>query len=334
MTGTTSVQDDRAARLWRGGLVLGVSIVIGLLFLAGRLTEIDRFLALARQARPLWLLVALTLQVLTYLCLALSWRAVMTSAGAAASLSRLLPVALVKLFADQAVPSAGLGGHLVTIERMRALGVARGAAMAAVLLTLIGYYASYAALALIMLILLWLNRDASLWLAGVVTTFLAVATAIPALALWLRRRGRAVLPGWLDRVGPLRRVLDFIAQVPADLLRRRPLILQVTAFNGLVFLLDAATLAACLLAVGVGAHPFPAFCALVMASIASTLSPVPMGLGSFEATAVAMLTTLGIGLEPAVTATLLLRGLTLWLPLLPGLVLMRTTHKDRGHEPT
>jgi uncharacterized membrane protein YbhN (UPF0104 family) len=332
MTGTTTEQDRGVALRWRGGLVLGVSLILGLLFLASRLTEIDRFLALIGQARLWWLLVALLLQGLTYVCLALSWRAVLVLGGSPLPLSRLLPVALAKLFADQVLPSAGLGGHLVTIERMHALGVARPAAMAAVLLTLIGYYASYAALALAMLVLLWLNRDASLWLAGLVTLFLGIAIAIPALALRLRRRGHELLPGWLDRIGPVRRVLDVIALVPADLLRRRSLLVQVAACNGLIFLLDAATLAACLMAVGAGAHPVAAFCALVMASIASTLSPVPMGLGSFEATAVAMLTMLGIRLEPAVAATLLLRGLTLWLPLLPGLVLMRPTRGDRDHE--
>jgi hypothetical protein len=39
------------------------------------------------------------------------------------------------------------------------------------------------------------------------------------------------------------------------------------------------------------------------------------------------LTQLGTGIEPALTATLLLRGFTLWLPMLPGLWLMhRETH--------
>jgi uncharacterized membrane protein YbhN (UPF0104 family) len=48
-----------------------------------------------------------------------------------------------------------------------------------------------------------------------------------------------------------------------------------------------------------------------------------MGLGTFEATCVAMLRTLGVPLEAALMATLLLRGFTLWLPMLPGLLLAR-----------
>lgn len=316
--------------------VTGSSIAIGALVLAALLAillhfaDVDRFVVLARQARPMWLAAALGLQLLTYACLAQGWHEVLADAGHDVRVGRLVPVAVTKLFADQAMPSAGIGGHLVTISRMRALGVPRDAAMAAVLLTVVGYYLSYAAFALATLVVLWFHREASRWLAGVVTVFLAVAIAIPSLALWLRRRGSSVLPAWLDGIGPIRRVLDFISAAPAGLVRRPRLIAQVTLFNGLIFLLDAGTLSVCLLSIGVGAHPAGAFCALVMASIATTLTPVPMGLGTFEATGVAMLRLTGVPFEAAVTAILLLRGLTLWLPLLPGLILLRRTRKEES----
>lgn len=67
-----------------------------------------------------------------------------------------------------------------------------------------------------------------------------------------------------------------------------------------------------------------AFIALMSASIAMTLVPIPLGLGSFEASCAGMLALLGVRIEPAVTATLLLRGMTLWLPLALGLILVRS----------
>jgi uncharacterized membrane protein YbhN (UPF0104 family) len=200
------------------------------------------------------------------------------------------------------------------------------------LLTLIGYYLSYAVCALAMLVIMWLASEVSRWLAGVVTLFLVVAVAVPSLALWVRRRGAAPLPAWLEGIGPARRVLHLIGTAPAELLRRPGLIVRVTLWNGLIYLLDAASLSTCLLALGASAHPTGAFVALIMASIASTLSPIPMGLGTFEATSVTMLTMTHIPLETAVAATLLLRGLTLWLPLLPGLVLLRGAHEEKGDD--
>lgn len=103
----------------------------------------------------------------------------------------------------------------------------------------------------------------------------------------------------------------------------RQLIATVGGLNGLVFIADAATLAACLLAIGQPLLPGTAFIALMAGSIAATLAPLPLGLGSFEASCVAMLGVLGVPVEAALAATLLLRTLTLWLPLLPGLVLLR-----------
>ncbi len=49
-----------------------------------------------------------------------------------------------------------------------------------------------------------------------------------------------------------------------------------------------------------------------------------MGLDSYEATATAMLTMLGVPLEAVIAGTLLLRTLTHWLPLIPAIFLLRT----------
>jgi len=49
-----------------------------------------------------------------------------------------------------------------------------------------------------------------------------------------------------------------------------------------------------------------------------------------------MLATLGVPLEAALTATLILRGFTFWLPMLPGLWLARreiVRRDEAGGEP-
>jgi P-type Mg2+ transporter len=53
--------------------------------------------------------------------------------------------------------------------------------------------------------------------------------------------------------------------------------------------------------------------------IAENVGFVPGGLGTFEATGVATLHACGTPIAPALAATLLLRALTFWLPMLPGL---------------
>lgn len=291
--------------------------------------ELERVAEIARRAQPLWLAAAVLLQASTYGSVAMGWRAVLRRADAAQPLRRLLHLAVAKLFADQIIPSVRMGGNLLLIDRLSRLGVPRGTAVATLLVSLIGYYAAYALLALLMLFTLWVNREASALLVGLVTTFLLVALAIPALALWLRRRGSQPLPTWVESLRPIRALIEIIGEAPAKLVSDRRLLLSVTGFNATVFLADAATLAACLCALGQPLMPGTAFIALMTASIATTLGPIPMGLGSFEASCTAMLGMLGVPVEVALAATLLLRVMTLWLPLIPGLALIRRRPKKR-----
>ena len=65
------------------------------------------------------------------------------------------------------------------------------------------------------------------------------------------------------------------------------------------------------------------FASLVIASVAMTVILTPGGLGPFESACVAMLTLFRVPVEAALAATLLLRGFTYWLPMLPGLWVSR-----------
>jgi uncharacterized protein (TIRG00374 family) len=117
--------------------------------------------------------------------------------------------------------------------------------------------------------------------------------------------------------------LAAIGGAPTYLLRDATLFFQTTLFQASVFLLDAATLWTMLRAIGQNVSFLLAFPSFIVASMVASLGLIPLGLGTFEATCIAVLRALGIPLEAALTATLLLRGLTLWAPMAPGLWLAR-----------
>ncbi|HWV13392.1 MAG TPA: lysylphosphatidylglycerol synthase transmembrane domain-containing protein [Sphingobium sp.] len=317
-----------ASARWRSWF-LAVLIVAGLVAALAHWGEVRRFAALLREAEPGWIVLALALQLTTYANVARGWSAVLRQASVPRPIRPLMRIALSKLFADQVLPSAGMGGNILLGDQLRALGVPKGTAVAALLLSMIGFYAAYAFFALVMLILLWLHDRATPLMAGTVTIFLLVALAIPSLALWLRSRGSRPLPDRIEQIDFVRRLLETAAQAPAELLRDRRLILTVTGCNAMIFLADAGTLYACLHSLGQQAAFGTAFIALIMASVIATLGPIPLGLGSFEATSVAMLHLLGVALEAAFAATMLLRLFTLWLPLIPGMVMMRAVAKRK-----
>jgi uncharacterized membrane protein YbhN (UPF0104 family) len=54
-----------------------------------------------------------------------------------------------------------------------------------------------------------------------------------------------------------------------------------------------------------------------------------MGLGSFEAVSIGMLRAMGVPFEAALSATLLFRGYTLWVPLIPGMFAARRQLKGK-----
>lgn len=306
-------------RSWFASLVLAAALLGAVLHWG----EVEQFLLLLRRARPEWLLLAVALQLSTYVSVSAGWAAVLARSGTPRPITRLMRIAISKLFADQAVPSAGMGGNVLLVDQLRGLDVPKGAAVAALLLSMIGYYAAYALLALLMLAMLWLHHKATVLVAGLVTLFLCVAFAIPAMALLLRRRGGAPLSSRIGRSALIRSLLDSMAAVPTALLKDRALLVRVCGFNMLIFLADAGTLFCCLRAVGQYGWPDTPFIAFLMASIVVTLGPVPLGLGSFEATATATLRLLGVPFEAAFAATMLFRLLTLWLPLIPGMILIR-----------
>jgi glycosyltransferase 2 family protein len=269
-------------------------------------------------------LVAVALQLATYVGLAAQWWLVLRKGRTPEEGSDLLRLTFAKHFADQVVPTAGLSGNVLVVDRLVSLGVPRRNAVAALLLQVIAYYISYALGALWVLVVLWWKSRSSFLLTSAVLVFLVIAIGIPWLTLWLHRRGQERLPKWVARWSKAQNFFKLVGEAPRELVRDPQLIAWLTLLNGAVFLADAATMQACVLALGVHAPLSAGYVAFMFASIAVILGPIPMGLGSFEAVSIAMLRLFGVPFEAALSATLLFRGFTLWLPLIPGGLLLKS----------
>jgi uncharacterized protein (TIRG00374 family) len=303
--------------------VLVLLIIGGLVVATLHFGDIKKFAELLTKAQPLWLAGALLLQVMTYVSLSAQWWLVLRQAGSGRPVLNLLPLTITKLFADQVVPTAGVSGNVLLIDRLKALGVPREHAVAAVILGIIAYYLSYAAGTVAAVAMLWLRGELSLWLVGLAALLLTVATAIPAAVLWLQGKGESALPKWLRKRKVVRETFEMLGEAPRELVRDPRLIIQLSLLNLVVFVADGATLLLCLFALGIQAPFDTAFVAYTMAAIVTLLGAVPLGLGSFEATSVATLRLMGVPFEAGLSATLLYRGFALWLPLGLGLILTR-----------
>jgi glycosyltransferase 2 family protein len=71
----------------------------------------------------------------------------------------LLRLAVVELFANQAIPTGGLGGSLMVVRGLTRRGVAPAIAVTALLLAALSYYAAYFLVVLLAFVLLWNSGD-------------------------------------------------------------------------------------------------------------------------------------------------------------------------------
>ena len=305
-------------------LVLSVIVLISLIvFVYLHVGDARRFIDVLERTEPQWLILVVVLQVNTYVCIGLIWNRILRSAGHRIHLRELTRLSVEKLSIDQLIPAVGISGNIAVYQAMKRLGVPQVLAMEAILINLLGRYIAFANAAIVAVGLLWAWHDITPVLMGLVVLFAVVLIIVPMVILWMLAHQSRPLPRWMKKLKPLVATKELVDAVSPQRVYSWPLLSFATVFNLIVFLLDSGTLWAVLHSVGLQSGYLLAYVALVMASVAATLSLLPGGIGGFEAGCVAMLTMMGVPVETALTGTILLRGITLWLPLIPGLLFAR-----------
>jgi uncharacterized membrane protein YbhN (UPF0104 family) len=290
---------------------------------ASHLTEERALARLLHEAQPLWLVVAALLQVLTYVCAAAVWQRALAFRDLSVRLRPLVPLGLAKLFTDQAVPSAGMSGTLLVVRGLERRGVSRSAAVAAMLTGLVAFYLGYLIATIAAVTILWRHGELHLAILLPAGALGVLAIGVPLALLILRRQALRQPPRWLERLPGARDVTAALRGAPAGTLFAPRLLAETVVLQLAIFVLDALTLAATLHAVARPISFSLVFASFVVASVVSTLAWIPGGLGTFEGSCVALLHLHGVALEIALAATLLLRGFTFWLPMIPGFALAR-----------
>ena len=331
--GTPSIEDDPLSRIVIGegtvslpsrgtilaAWLLGVLLLASVVGVGVHISELETLTDLIRRMRLRWLLVAGSLQGMTYVCAAAVWQVALAHEGRQTKLRDLVSVALAMLFANQAVPSAGVSGSLVVMRGLRRRGIPGPLVMGALVIGLVTMYAAHLLAIVIRLVLLRVRHAVSLPLLIVAGAFALATVGIPVGLIWYRESIAPRVRDRLLRVPLVGTFLESIGSAPSGLLHDRPLWRRAVAIQFGEIVLDAATLFVTLTAVGASIAPTAVFGCFVMACAIASVIPVPLGLGTFEGALVGMLRVVGVSIEAALTATLLLRGFTLWLPMLPGL---------------
>jgi Mg2+-importing ATPase len=311
---------------WVGWLV-GAAALVAVIITALHFSEERQVMHVAEAAQPAWLLFAFVLQALTYLAQGESYRVVTRAARASLSWWEAYRLSLARLFVDQALPVGGVSGTIVVAQALEARGLKRGIVMACVVVEFVGNYIAFAATLAAALVIAFALHRAGVFIVSVAVVFLLFCVACIAGALSLS--GRRTVPRLIARIPLIRSGVRSLQQADPSFSRRPTLITQSALLQLVIQLLDAGTVWALVRACGGDAPLAGVFASFTIATLLRTVSVTPGGLGAFEAASTYSLKLVGVPLPVALSATLLFRGLSFWLPMVPGLVFARPLRAPR-----
>lgn len=314
-------------RLWPFWMV-GIAAVVALVGGVVKSSDALAFARIVQHARPWWLAIAGVLQLATYAVQGEVWRVMGRRANTRLSIGVATELSLVKLFIDQALPSGGLSGAVMISQALQRRGMTEAAAIATVVVDTVSYYLAYL-IALVAAVVL--AACAGHVTALIISSAIAVgAFSVAAIATILAVAGGRPPPERLvRRVGVIRRSLDAVRRADRRLVRDRRARVIATMLQLGVILLDSATIISLVHAMGADVSIAGVFASYMVASVFRTLGILPGGLGSFEAASVLALHAIGVTTAVALSATLAFRGLSFWLPMLPGFVASRHLARPR-----
>lgn len=303
-------------RRWLAWLV-GLAVLAAVVIIVTRISEPRDFVRLVERAEPWWLAVAFVLQAGTYVAQAQVWRTVGRAASQPLAQRPAVLIALAKLFFDQTLPSGGISGAVLVTSALGHRGWPQPAVAATVIIELASYYLGYAvALGVAIAIAAAAGHLGTVVvIPAVVFIAFALAAAVGALVL-SRVHHLPALPG-------LARANRWLTSADRRLTGDIRLVARAVGWQLAVVALDGTTMWTVLRAIGVDAPIAGVYASFMIASLARTLSIVPGGLGVFEGVGVLALAQLGVDHAAALSAALLFRGLSYWLPMIPGFIASR-----------
>jgi uncharacterized membrane protein YbhN (UPF0104 family) len=299
-------------------ILVGVVALAAVILVSVHSSEISGFAAQVTKLEPGWFLAAALAQLATYGCVAHVWRRVLTRAGTPLPFFRLYPLSLAKLFADQALPSGGVSGAVFFLHALGQRGVPQKTAFTVFIFATVSFFTAFLAATMISLFAIAAAEKAPPLLAESIALFSAVIFLFALLGFLYFVFRPDHPPVWLQKTPWADKALAFIDEAFRQIASKRRLFFEVTIIQLVVRMIDGATLYFIFLAIGAPIDYGVAFVGVVIGSVAATIGPIPMGLGAFETGMMTSVNVFGVPIETALTATLVYRGLSLWLPLIPG----------------
>jgi len=332
--------------------IFRILIVAFLWFLAGRIAEIEKLAGILAQGKWLWIAIAFLLQVLYHIVYTGLYQSAFSTVNVRSRWRDLWPVVFGSLFINVVAPAGGTSGAALFIDDASKRGESSARATAGALLVAITEFGTFIAILIVGMCYLFTQHDLKSYeIIGAVMLIGTITSLSGVLLVGLWR------PDWVRRLLSL---LQGLLAKLANLLRRQPFLDKQWAETTSSEFTEAAgairqrpSHLARTFAIALGAHSIDLIClftiflafnqsvtfgALVagysMAILFWIVSPTPQGVGVVEAVTAMVFASLGVPGSKALVIALAFRGLTFWLPLLVGIIVLRKVRSFRTEQRT
>ena len=330
--------------------VLRIFVLAILLFALSRLTEFKTTIRVLRYGQWQWIVGALLLQFIAYAVRAKLYQMGLAATGIPSRFRDIIPITFASTFVNTAAPTQGAAGISLFVDDARRRGQSPARATMGALMILVADYGALCLIVLVGLIFLFIFHDLQWYevtAAVLLYLFVGGMAIVLAFGLWQ--------PAWLHDVlvwvqaavnllGGWFRYPALLAEnwnahnadefsETARAIAARPLILTRTlAIAASAHVVDVASLYCLFLAFGQSVYPGVLIAGYAMTALFWIVSPTPNGVGIVEGLMPIIYVSLGVPAVSAIVISLAFRGLSFWLPLFIGYVLLRRLDTFSGSE--
>jgi phosphatidylglycerol lysyltransferase len=321
--------------------IFWILVVIFLWVVISRFSEIKTLAITLNGGQWQWVVVAVLLQAGYYIIYAALYQSAFRIVGVESRIIELLPVTFASIFISVAAPSGGASGVALFVDDAARRGQSAARATIGTLLVLVADFSAFLVLLVVGVAYLFTHHHLKFYegiaavilvvVIGTLTSFLQLGLWRPQwlhnLLAWIRQLGNRITrlfkrPDILDEAWVEQNTTEFTEAAMAIAARPGQL-LQTVAIAFTAHLVDLATLFVLFLAFHQKVHFGVLVAGYAMGILFWIIAITPQGIGVVEGMMTLTFASLGVPIERATVISLAFRGLSFWLPLGIGFILLR-----------
>lgn len=321
--------------------ILGLLVLIFIWLVISRLTEIETLAQTLAQGKWQWVTIAALLQILYTIVFASVYQAAFSTVQVNSKTRNLIPMLFAAVFINTAAPFGGTSGSALFVDDARRRGESPARAAAGTVLVQVADFGSFLILLIAGLLILFTHHDLKSYeilTAGVLLIIIGGLSSILSLGIWRPSLLEKILK-WtqrlVNRIGIWFKQPELLTENWGEETTKQftDASLAISAHPQKLFqtfgialfshLVNLVSLWAVCKAFNQNPGVGTLVAAYAMGILFWIVAIVPQGIGVVEGMMALVFTSLGTSASQATIIALAFRGLTFWLPLLIGFILMR-----------